>query len=999
MKSTFIKGHRRPGYLLERESGDVRHALYCALYDVRDNQLQSVHVSTPEPVHAPVEERQSTTIKELNSLLHEQASQWNDQGSASESLATVDLDKTIKRTNPQLWRMVWSMTSAKKHLAQSDTEADKVRAGQLNHCRRFPCLFILSVMTHLVQPRCHFPLSLALADYIDSHSNSTDLIRLLSRLGVCSSRDSHQRLKTAVVLDRHDHGIENDLSLDAFAVTSIDNIDWSAPGKRICVTDQDHNRGFHGTSIQQVSPMPISCKLSAAEVPDQPVATTISAGLFTPIFQATSTNRHPRTIQEGVKRLLAQGPTAQNASPALLPTLTAPEAAITDDQHDRLRLQWFRPPRATVRPLAIQAVRISREEDEAAKNMDSRIHAYMVKRVRGEKMPGLKDSLVASFPSQHCERSLTATVGILPDSVENTDTVKSILDRLHSLYKIGSRADYHVVVGDRKVFSTLQKLKKQYGTELDWLKPYPGDWHWLKNFQPVLMKVYFHVGLKDLAEQAGYKGSNLTALQTCSNFKHTHVFLLEVFEALYLHVLKLVSKKNNVNEADVSKAGVHRFLKENCTQHTSLLWTNLLLRDLASYIRLWLAVRTGDWLLRCASVKGMSPLFAALDRRNYAEVSAVHLADIWQYPQPLLDHFKRGAFAVSMRGTAGRSQAMDEAHETVINRKTKAVLNRADANYIETNAHYLPFRADLQQNLVQQIIGEDDESKLASTAAQPANVAAMLSKLTSSSPFEVSQKVSNVFTGKTATQEEEHGMLMCHKIGTEKIECFFEGRIMHAPSVDAPVRMQRLRFMGEKKHRPPVKKIKSQKQMILVLKAQLLAAQTAESTPGRWSALFIAPSSFDRWPQPSTQGTKSESSPCPHEEVSKSILRNHTPSTVGIEAGRRRHTGCHVHPAISPAVTSSHICRLHLLLDVEMGFAHVRPCRPRSPNIWRPWTPRSQSKGCRAKSPRCSCWAGARRVSLPCLDTDEWVPQTVRLETYSCVQRLQARCCTRHCLG
>ena len=51
-----------------------------------------------------------------------------------------------------------------------------------------------------------------------------------------------------------------------------------------------------------------------------------------------------------------------------------------------------------------------------------------------------------------------------------------------------------------------------------------GEGHKLKNYQPILMKLYFHVGLRELALDAGYKGSNLSALESSSNFKHTHIF-------------------------------------------------------------------------------------------------------------------------------------------------------------------------------------------------------------------------------------------------------------------------------------------------------------------------------------------------------------------------------------------------------------------------------------------------------------------------------------------
>ena len=87
-----------------------------------------------------------------------------------------------------------------------------------------------------------------------------------------------------------------------------------------------------------------------------------------------------------------------------------------------------------------------------------------------------------------CEKSLESTPGVAPDSVDNTDTVKAVLDGIHELYGTGSRAKWYMVVGDQKIFTILQKLKRHYGSDLEWVKPHPGDWHLLKNFQPVLMK-------------------------------------------------------------------------------------------------------------------------------------------------------------------------------------------------------------------------------------------------------------------------------------------------------------------------------------------------------------------------------------------------------------------------------------------------------------------------------------------------------------------------------
>ena len=54
--------------------------------------------------------------------------------------------------------------------------------------------------------------------------------------------------------------------------------------------------------------------------------------------------------------------------------------------------------------------------------------------------------------------------------------------------------------------------------------PFPGDWHVLKNYQEVLLKIYFDAGLTELAVASGYQPNSVG-----KKFSQTHNFLLEVW--------------------------------------------------------------------------------------------------------------------------------------------------------------------------------------------------------------------------------------------------------------------------------------------------------------------------------------------------------------------------------------------------------------------------------------------------------------------------------------
>ena len=109
--------------------------------------------------------------------------------------------------------------------------------------------------------------------------------------------------------------------------------------------------------------------------------------------------------------------------------------------------------------------------------------------------------------------------------------------------EVGKYLTHVVVVGEGKTYDYLVKLKLEHGVALQWLLPFPGDWHILKNYALVLMKVYGEAGLKDLVYQF-HRDKTANTVLTATNFDKTLAFLLQCWEAFYRFEIELFEREN-----------------------------------------------------------------------------------------------------------------------------------------------------------------------------------------------------------------------------------------------------------------------------------------------------------------------------------------------------------------------------------------------------------------------------------------------------------------------
>ena len=432
---------------------------------------------------------------------------------------------------------------------------------------------------------------------------------------------------------------------------------------------------------------------------------------------------------------------------------------------------------------------------------------------------------------------------LLDENPDSSDTMRHLAEILLENASSVHQDKYVVLVGDGKTYEHLMKIKRLYGAELKKLLIFPGDWHTLKNYQPVLMKIYYSVGLKELAKTSGFRAETLTSLEKCSNFKRTHQFILQAWQAIYRQMINAYLNSNkdllpqlteplySVLASDVaptemlvsveellSRLGQYEKFRAFVQRLSEVddiwaFWNQFVFQDCLAYVGLFLSIRCQNWKLRVASLKLMAPLFIAYDRTTYQRLIPNHLADIQSFPKCILKCLEEGAFAVSIRGYKGHSVALDEAHEMCINRDMKAAIVRPSKAYLLKTSLFLRYRIAAHKNLLQQLFptasntqSQKDNCSFSTTPEvkeREDNITAMFKDMDCNSvlPHNISSNrgLGNIFSSKPATPEQAYDLLNFRKIGSNDLKLYIRHRILRQPSTDAPVRQHRLLTMAATK--------------------------------------------------------------------------------------------------------------------------------------------------------------------------------------------------------
>ena len=769
---------------------------------------------------------------------------------------SFSLDTQLKHINPLLLDFITSITATIRERKHSTLGRETDTSKHLKKVRIYYVLCLLQFCTNPAQPTLMHDL---LADAVEMCGGSRQLLRILNRLGCTSSPDTHDRFVTQHAETQRKLSIWDELLPTVFTVASVDNFDMLQSHAAVYCGDQQ--RSYHGTTVQLVQPSPsITIHHNSEAVACTPTTIVTSPNntqqldnFTVPVHEAdneasnhlhfTSPPAHHHTIS---KRVLQYSP---DRSPHKVGK-TGPKRKRTvavKNLTSALKGATTNTTYMYNQSLTMADFEESNDEQKEHQTLDSKLFSYILLKYTNHHHQDLNhviSEMRQFFDNNEKESAQPSKVHYMELVNENPDsdqTMSLVAENLLDKFNITEQDGWVVLVGDGKTYQHLEKIKQQYGIALEKVLIFPGDWHTLKNYQPILMKVYYHAGLRELAKSCGFHSTTLKSLELCSNFKRTHCFLVQVWEALYREMLHtFVSHTSPAHLMENVRCILEAGIKESRSPYNLMVRLNVLLEDMDSlpnfmqfvhkmakidsvwrlwvgfvftncycYLTLYLAIRGSNWKLRLSSLKRMAPLFAAFDRDTYERIIPKHLADLKQYPASVLECLEAGGFTVSITGRRWHSVAFDEAHEMCINKDLKTAITRPSQGYLQKTSLFFNYRIKAFKNLIQELFPEKFEELInpnTITDSTPhvqhceENVQKMCALIMTNKLVSIQEEnrgLLNVFTGYVATPEQTTDMLSFRQIGLEVFQQYINTRILQTPScASAPLRRRKLLTMS-----------------------------------------------------------------------------------------------------------------------------------------------------------------------------------------------------------
>ncbi|CAC5392076.1 unnamed protein product [Mytilus coruscus] len=379
-----------------------------------------------------------------------------------------DAKHEINQIPQVLWNFLYRLSATDKE----DKEFIKTVGSWDHHYietpfnvnRAFPRLYTCSCIFNCQNAQCVQPLHLLVTDICDKFSNaSSTFLSINARLGLGVSKDSLRRYITNRCRQLEQQ--QRFLTSDSFVVASFDNLDKNQSYSVVGVGKD--KSGFHGTTIQAVTPCPslltsISSAESCGTGLDDSAVPLLVGGISSEASVITSDIDSSSCEVDLISSAIAfvdKVSTCTELSRDRSLTCDFIQSIVNPDD----KIGTPRSSRGNqFENLTASYLDVSPREAASFTDFTDLVHRYgFTKCLLHDKqiqIPGIKTFL--SIPSEKTEKSDFTSVAVLDDTADKKETVLKVLNTLHDKFEIGKSCNYIVVVvGDGKNYDHLIKLK------------------------------------------------------------------------------------------------------------------------------------------------------------------------------------------------------------------------------------------------------------------------------------------------------------------------------------------------------------------------------------------------------------------------------------------------------------------------------------------------------------------------------------------------------------
>ncbi|CAF4252684.1 unnamed protein product, partial [Rotaria sp. Silwood2] len=445
--------------------------------------------------------------------------------------------------------------------------------------------------------------------------------------------------------------------------------------------------------------------------------------------------------------------------------------------------------------------------------------------IQNEKETSMNKIRIAGFMAIHLPHTIKPRHKVTFMSPLNEDPNKletaelCMTDMKKKLMESGFQKDAILVV-DEKIFRLCMEDKNTL--EFEGIFLYPGDFHMMKCAMVVIWDILQGSGIDDLIGEL-YKGATYRAVLAVANFNKSlrtikllytalsiiinNEFILtlpvEIFDEMEVCMNKIPTDLNNPEQSRkwyqiildfLSKSKwqecFHKWIQDNCYKNLKFRFWSFVLFDLITpLIKLYTALRTGDFVARNAAVCELSELFFASNHRQYARLTARHISDLRVCPQHLLDYLSK-SFAVSRSNRNFSSIALDQTIEVTINKAGKGhggVTGRCSIDLIDIWSNSFAYRS-LLSTITSELAAVESSSNSVEShiecsptrmQADHIDLQIILDKLIEEKMFSCNtSNVTQIFTGKIIHPDIIESNCQSRKIGAEALEVFIRERLV-----------------------------------------------------------------------------------------------------------------------------------------------------------------------------------------------------------------------------